>query len=167
MSIYIGIDPGLGGAVAILADDGTLLYATRTPIISGVGTAKRHYDIPQMAQLVKEWASVNPPTFVAVEKVAAMPHDGVTSSFRFGQGYGIWQGIMAALDLPIIDVRPQMWQKQLLEGMPRGKAVKTSAVTRAKALWPTIPIKFKADWGMADAALIGETARRNHYRPHP
>lgn len=165
MSIYIGIDPGLGGALAVLLDDGSMLYATRTPIIAGTGGAKKQYDIPQMVQLVKDWTASYHPAFVAIEKVGAMPHDGVTSSFRFGQGYGLWLGIMAALGLSVIDVRPQVWQKQLLEGMPRGKAVKTSAVTRSKALWPTIPIKYKADWGMADAALIAETARRNHYRP--
>ena len=165
--IYIGIDPGLQGAFAVVLQDGSLLYACRTPIIAPNGKGKTDYDLPAMAELLRDWSEGVNPSTVAVEKVASMPHDGVASSFRFGMGYGIWLGLIAALGLPRIDVRPQVWQKELLEGLPRGKSVKSSAVQRAKALWPSIPITLKKDWGLADAALIAETARRIHYRRTP
>jgi crossover junction endodeoxyribonuclease RuvC len=158
MDTYIGIDPGLTGAVAVIDAGGRLVSATRTPIIRAAAGGKSQYDTPAMVELLAEHKDCR----VALELVGAMPHDGVASSFRFGTGWGLWQGILAALALPTVLVRPKEWQAATLVGLPRGKAVKTSAVSAAQALFPTLPIKVKADWGMADAALMAEWCRRTH-----
>lgn len=165
MSLYIGIDPGLQGAIAVLDNEGRLLDAVRTPTIAPTGKGKTEYDIPGMvsALLFCSGAPGNQsPALVTIEQVNAMPHDGVTSSFRFGMGYGLWRGIASALAAPVMLARPAAWQASTLAGRPRGRAVKSSAVAAAKDLWPRIPIKFKRDWGMADAALIAEYGRRQH-----
>ena len=160
--IYIGIDPRLQGAFAVVLQDGALLYACRTPIIAPTGKGKTDYDLPAMAALLRDWSEgVNPAT-VAVEKVASMPHDGVAASFRFGMGYGIWLGLMAALSVPYIEVTPQRWQAKMLAGLPRGPKSKASAMRAAKSLFPTIPVRVKADNGIADAALLAEYGRRIH-----
>lgn len=169
----LGVDPGAKGGWALLEEDGSLVRAGRTPVTGD------EYDLPAMCKLMDD----ERPTHVALELVRCMnihgrPQGG-SSMFTFGMGYGLWKGMIAMAALPRIDVTPQEWSK-LLGGMPRTKALdkdatsdarqkrmaeaalqrKANAVNRARALWPTIPIKFKADWAMADAALIAEAARR-------
>ena len=95
-----------------------------------------------------------------IEKVGAMPRDGRVGAFSFGKGYGIWLGIMSAMAVPYTEIPPQRWQGPMLAGLPRGPQSKVSAVHRARSLYPRLPIKVKADWGMADAALIAGYAHR-------
>jgi len=156
--IVIGIDPGLAGGVVALDQDSRVVLARRTPLITGAGS-KAQYDERAMRELL---AASRPPgeaRHVAIEQVGAMPGQGVTSMFRFGYGCGLWRGIAVGLGLPIHDVRPQAWA-QLLDGLPRGEAMKSSAVLRARALWPDLPIEKKVEWCFADAALIAEVVRR-------
>ncbi len=154
----LGIDPGIGGGVVALTHEGTLDYARRTPVITE--KSKRHYDIPGMVEAITNAVTQNPELIVAIEKVGAMPRDGKVGAFSFGKGYGIWLGILGALAIPYMEVTPQRWQARMLAGLPRGPHTKASAVQRSKSLFPSLPIKVKADWGMADAALIAEYIRQ-------
>ncbi len=161
-SFFIGVDPGITGGVAALSESGALVFAHRTPLIAG------DYDLRRMVELLNYQGARVAIEAVGAARVAGRQQGG-TSMFSFGKGYGIWLGIIATLGLPRIDVKPQAWTKELLAGMPkpedpklRPAARKANAVQRALALWPEIPIKFKADWAMADAALIAEYARRRH-----
>lgn len=156
--MVMGIDPGIGGGVVALSQDGFLDYALRTPVIKD--KSKRHYDIPGMVAAITDASDRTDDLLVAIEKVGAMPRDGRVGAFSFGKGYGIWLGILGARSIPYLEVMPQRWQGRMLAGLPRGPQTKTSAVQRCKALFPTLPIKVKADWGMADAALIAEYARQ-------
>ena len=154
----LGIDPGITGGVVGLSRDGFLDYACRTP--SFMEKSKRHYDLPGMVEAVQAVARTTPELLVGIEKVGTMPRDGRVGAFTFGKGYGIWLGILSALAIPYIEITPQRWQARMLTGLPRGPHTKTSAVQRSKSLFPDLPIKKKADWGMADAALIAEYARQ-------
>lgn len=156
----MGIDPGITGGVVCLSQDGFLDYALRTPCLAVSG--KRHYDLPGMVEAINSVARTTPELLVAIEKVGAMPRDGKVGAFSFGKGYGIWLGILSALGIPYLEVTPQRWQSRMLSGLPRGPQTKASAVLRSKSLFPELPIKVKADWGMADAALIAEYARQTH-----
>ncbi len=164
MSVYIGIDPGLTGAIAVLDEDGQMLDAIRTPIITASGKGKSEYDLPAMVQTLAFWQSAvgGGIHLVTLEQVSAMPHDGVTSAFRFGVGVGLWRGILIGMQIPVMQAKPQAWQREALAGRPKGGMVKTSSVAAAQERWPSIPIKFKRDWGMADAAHIAEFGRRQH-----
>ena len=155
---YMGIDPGLGGAIVVISEDGFIDWSQRTPVIQDKG--RRRYDVAGMRAVIQDAATDLDRLVVGVEKVGAMPRDGKVGAFNFGMGYGLWLGLLAALSIPHILATPQRWQAQMLAGHPRGPHTKTSAVLCAKALFPTIPIKVKADYGMADAALIAEYTRR-------
>ena len=162
--VILGIDPGLTGAVAILNAQGvSMMDALRTPTLKATKRGqKTEYDLPGMRNILLH----HDPLLVGIEKVHSMPHDGHSSAFRFGQGYGLWLGLLAGLGIPFVELPPQRWQSRMLAGHPRGAQTKISAVKVSQGLWPDIPIHYKADWGMADAALIGEYARRYHLEPH-
>lgn len=158
----IGIDPGITGAVVVLREDGILESAAVSPSFPTGKGSKRDYDDDAMVNLLEPYSFLNGRTAtVALEMVGAMPKQGVTSMFNFGTGWGIWRGIVSSYRMPLIFVRPQQWQKEMLRGYPGGDASKESAVRVAKHMWPDIPIEKKKDWGIADAALIAEWHRRN------
>jgi hypothetical protein len=160
----VGIDPGVTGAVVVISASGELERALRTPILIQKG--KKVYDLQLMREVLraahKRSEKEGGATVVGLEKVHTLPRDGRVGAFRFGMGYGMWQGLLSGLFLPYTEVTPQRWQGKMLAGYPRGEQTKTSAVTVAKSQFPNIPIEHKADWGMADAALIGEYTRRQH-----
>jgi len=137
----IGIDPGQTGGIAMVNEDG-LADATRYP-----------GDIPSatafISMLRKEYGR---PRLAIIEKVHSMPKQGVASSFKFGENFGSWQGIMAARNVPYLLVTPHAWQKEMLRDAPRkGRTTKERSLEVARQLFPDIDLKFKADDGKADA----------------
>lgn len=170
MTLVLGIDPGSTGALALLNGDAELLWTARTPMLGD------DYDLQGMCDLIDRAGTATAqhtgPLYVAVEHVGAARvegrQQGGSSMFTFGRGYGIWLGMVAACGLPRIDVRPQSWTKVELAGMPKAETPeqrKANAARRAQALWPKIPLKFKRDWAMADAALIARYALLHRINP--
>ena len=146
----LGIDPGKGGAAVLLDDNGWILYVWDTPTLK-IGT-KTVYDTGAMANILTECSASTRPFGVAIEKVGARSGQGVTSMFSFGEGYGLWQGMVAMARVPITFYTPQKWKGSVLAGMPEGKG---SSLVRAKQLWPTSEFfSRKKDEGRAEAALI-------------
>jgi len=163
-SRIIGIDPGITGAIVVLDDSGSISRCIRTPIYTD--GKKKHYDIPGMREVLMRAVHDAGEPLAGIEKVGTLPRDGRVGAFNFGMGYGLWLGLLSALCIPYIEITPQLWQSRMLAGLPRGPKVKASAVRAAKSLFPHIPIGVKADWGMADAALIAEYARRRDLGVH-
>ena len=156
-AVCVGIDPGVTGGVAILdAETGALVQAIRTPVLPIPG--KKEYDLQGMRDVLDAVCI----RLVTIEKAGARPTDGKVGLFSYGCGYGMWLGLMAALGIPYIEVPPQRWQSKMLAGLPRGPKIKASAMRAAKSLFPTLPVRVKADNGIADAALIAEYGRRVH-----
>jgi len=156
-SVCLGIDPGVTGGVSMLdTNTGELIQAQRTPILPGAG--RKQYNIQDMRDVL--CGHPYKVRLVTIEKVGAMPRDGKVGAFSFGCGYGLWLGLMVGLSLPYMEVTPQRWQGRMLAGLPRGPKSKDSAMRAAKSLFPTIPVRVKADNGVADAALIAEYGRR-------
>lgn len=95
---------------------------------------------------------------VFIEKVSAMPGQGVSSMFRLGEGYGLWIGIISALKLPLTKVHPATWKKVMMQGI----SDKDAARGRAQELFPDAAgyFKRKLDCDRADAVLIAEYGRR-------
>ena len=95
----IGIDPGLSGGIAIL-DDLKIFDIYDMPIMSEGKKNKNQLNSAQLVNIIRKNLIPNGDTFLIVEQVSAMPGQGVTSMFNFGQTFGSIKGICAALNLP-------------------------------------------------------------------
>ena len=99
----IGIDPGLSGAIAIL-ENNKVIKIFDMPVMSEGKKNKRQLNSAQLVKLLSEYTLDTDEISVVVEQVNAMPGQGVTSMFNFGQTFGAIKGICAALELPIFFV---------------------------------------------------------------
>ena len=106
----IGIDPGLSGAIAVLQDK-KVLNLFEMPVMAEGKKNKRQLNSALLVDIIKDNISFDEDIAVVVEQVNAMPGQGVTSMFNFGQTFGAIKGICAALNLPIFFVRPSKWKK--------------------------------------------------------
>ena len=151
-TIYVGIDPGLDGAIVVLRN-GSIEALVVPTLKQGKGN-KRMYNVPLMARLIK---ALSPVTLAALEKGRAGPGQGVSSMFRFGYGCGLWEGILAALKIPYVIVHPNTWQKAICIGLS-GDA-KARAVAAAGSRLPGLELRksdraTKPHQGIADAACL-------------
>ena len=96
----VGIDPGLNGAIAIL-EDKKVLSIIDMPVMADGKKNKRQLNNAQLAEILRNNTSDDDEISVVVEQVNAMPGQGVTSMFNFGQTFGAIKGVCAALKLPI------------------------------------------------------------------
>ena len=147
----IGIDPGLSGAIAIL-ENNKVLNLFDIPVMSEGKKNKRQLNSALLVSLLKENIFKNEEVSVVVEQVNAMPGQGVTSMFNFGQTFGAIKGICAALNLPIFFVRPSKWKKhfELINSS------KDSSRTKAIEMYPKLSYQLakKKDVNKSDAILI-------------
>ena len=148
--IFIGIDPGLDGAIAFFDTGRGHLSVVDMPVVEVLrgGKKKREVSAQMLAQIIR--LAERPCTAVS-ERVNAMPGQGVTSVFSFGRSSGIVEGVLAALAIPTHIITPQMWQKA---ASVRGG--KDGARQRATELFPAYAGLFarKKDDGRADAACM-------------
>ena len=154
---YCGIDPGLSGAIAVLDDAGLIIDAIDMPLLT-LGT--RHVlDLTQLKHSVQLLLPCRERCHVALEKVNAMPGQGVTSMFRQGEAYGIMQGLLAMAGYPVTLVGSYDWKRTMMAGMPKEK---DASRIRCSQLWPTETGRWqrKKDHGRCDALLIAEWLRR-------
>lgn len=148
--IYIGIDPGLNGAIAFFDPDKGHLSVVDMPVVEMIRNGKKKREVS--AQMLAQFIRIGERPEVAVlERVNAMPGQGVTSVFSFGRSAGIVEGVLAALSIPTQIVTPQAWQKA---AAVRGG--KDGARQRAAELFPVYAGLFvrKKDDGRADAACM-------------
>ena len=147
----IGIDPGLSGAIAIL-ENNKVLNLFDIPVMSEGKKNKRQLNSALLVSLLKENIKNDEEVAVVVEQVNAMPGQGVTSMFNFGQTFGAIKGICAALDLPIFFVRPSKWKKhfELINSS------KDASRTKAIQIYPNLSnqLSKKKDVNKSDAILI-------------
>ena len=149
----IGIDPGLSGAIAIL-ENNKVLNLFDMPVMSEGKKNKRQLNSSHLVNLIKENIEQNEEVAVVVEQVNAMPGQGVTSMFNFGQTFGAIKGVCAALELPIFFVRPSKWKKhfELINSS------KDASRTKVIEMYPTLSgqLAKKRDVNKSDAVLIAK-----------
>jgi crossover junction endodeoxyribonuclease RuvC len=154
----IGIDPGLSGAIAVL-ENNKVLSIFDMPVMSEGKKNKRQLNSAQLVQLLKDNIFKNEEVSVVVEQVNAMPGQGVTSMFNFGQTFGAIKGISAALELPIFFVRPAKWKKhfELINSS------KDASRTKAIEMYPSLSnsLAKKKDVNKSDAILIARFFSEN------
>jgi crossover junction endodeoxyribonuclease RuvC len=151
----VGIDPGLTGAIAVLAPDGALVALCDTPVLTlMVARGTKHvYDVPGMVALLQPYAGAG--LHVVIEESQAMPGQGVRSMFTCGLGMGIWLGVLAALKFPYTRVRPQIWKRAL--GLSKDKE---QARLRAQQLYPSADLRLRRHHGRAEALLLAWYGRQ-------
>lgn len=153
--MIIGIDPGLTGAIAWLnEDDLSFINVVDMPTMALTG-ARRQVNAAELAKIINETLDKEV-GIIYLERVSAMPKQGVSSVFSFGMSYGIVLGVVAALGLPMALATPQSWKKRA--GLI-GKE-KDAARTLAQQLYPAAPLGRKMDCGRADALLIARFGQK-------
>ena len=147
----IGIDPGLNGAIAVLQNN-KVIEIHDIPVMTDGKKNKRQLNSAQLVKLLKDNFQDETDTVVIVEQVNAMPGQGVTSMFNFGQTFGAIKGICAALNLPIFFVRPAKWKKHF----DLINSSKDASRTKAIETYPSISdqLSKKKDVNKSDAILI-------------
>ncbi len=151
--LIIGIDPGISGSICFL-DNGKILDVIEMPIMTDGKKNKKQVNGSQVynevTKRIKQFEKNQ--IRVVIEHVSAMPGQGVTSMFNFGQSFGILKGICAAMQLPMYFVRPAKWKKyfNLLN------SEKDASRTRAIEIFPyfSSQLSRKKDSNKADAILI-------------
>ena len=157
----IGVDPGLSGAIAIL-EDNRVKEIFDMPVMSDGKKNKRQLNSAQLVKILKDNIKDHQDTVMVVEQVNAMPGQGVTSMFNFGQTFGAIKGICAALGLPIFFVRPTKWKKyfELINSS------KDASRTKAIEMYPYISEKLskKKDVNKSDAILIARYYNETRFK---
>ena len=151
--LIIGIDPGISGSICFL-DNGKILDVIEMPIMTDGKKNKKQVNGSQVyneiTKRIKQFEKIQ--IRVVIEHVSAMPGQGVTSMFNFGQSFGILKGICTAMQLPMYFVRPAKWKKyfNLLN------SEKDASRTRAIEIFPyfSSQLSRKKDSNKADAILI-------------
>ena len=160
--LIIGIDPGISGSICFF-EDGKIIEVIEMPVMS---EGKKNKKQVNGAQIYNEFLTritrKNDETRVVIEQVSAMPGQGVTSMFNFGQSFGILKGICSAMQLPMFFIRPAKWKKyfNLINSQ------KDASRTRAIEIFPyfSTQLSKKKDSNKADAILIASFYYETHQK---
>ena len=151
--LIIGIDPGISGSICFF-QDGKILDVIEMPTMTEGKKNKKQVNGAQVYnEILKKIDKIEKHNVrVVIEKVSAMPGQGVTSMFNFGQSFGILKGICSAMQLPLYYVRPAKWKKYF--GLINSE--KDASRTRAIEMFPNFSSQLskKKDSNKADAILI-------------
>ena len=150
--LIIGIDPGISGSICFF-EDGKILEVIEMPVMTEGKKNKKQVNGAQIYnEFLKRIKKKDDEVRVVIEQVSAMPGQGVTSMFNFGQSFGILKGICSAMQLPMFFVRPAKWKKyfNLINSQ------KDASRTRAIEIFPyfSTQLSKKKDSNKADAILI-------------
>ena len=151
--LIIGIDPGISGSICFF-NDGKIIDVIEMPnMIEGKKNKKQVNGAQIYNEISKRVIGINAENIkVVIEQVSAMPGQGVTSMFNFGQSFGVLKGICSAMQLPMYFVRPAKWKKyfNLIN------SEKDASRTKAIEMFPyfSSQLSKKKDSNKADAILI-------------
>ena len=151
--LIIGIDPGITGSICFF-EDGKIIDVVEMPNMAEGKKNKRQVNGAQIYhEISKRIKNLEKKDIkVIIEQVAAMPGQGVTSMFNFGQSFGVLKGICAAMQIPMYFVRPAKWKKyfNLIN------SEKDASRTKAIEIFPhfSTQLSRKKDTNKADAILI-------------
>jgi crossover junction endodeoxyribonuclease RuvC len=153
MNLFIGIDPGLHGAVAILDQSGETALVADLPIIRDLslawvdGSAFQSLILGALEGLTAR---------ATVERVSSMPGQGIASSFQFGVGFGSVLSVLQALHISLSFVTPAVWKRS--HGLSKDKH---ASLHKARLMFPAAELHLAKHDGRAEALLIAEYGRRS------
>ena len=160
--LIIGIDPGISGSICFF-EDGKILDVIEMPVMNEGKKNKKQVNGSQIYnEFLKRIKRKDDEIRVVIEQVSAMPGQGVTSMFNFGQSFGILKGICSAMQLPMFFIRPTKWKKyfNLINSQ------KDASRTRAIEIFPyfSTQLSKKKDSNKADAILIASFYYETHQK---
>lgn len=163
MTLILGVDPGLSGGLAFYYVEAETIEVHDMPIhmLARNGKAKREIDAYGLARLIDSHKS-EPITKAYIERVGAMPKQGVSSVFSFGKSTGIALGVVAANFIPIEEVSPLKW-KQAAGLTGKGKDASRALAARLFPRQSGLFSRAKNE-GLAEATLIAVYGARKHER---
>mgnify|MGYP000995228086 FL=1 len=151
--IIVGIDPGISGSICFF-ENGKIIDVVEMPTMIEGKKNKRQVNGSQVYNEISKRINKSEKhnVRVVIEQVSAMPGQGVTSMFNFGQSFGILKGICSAMQLPLYFVRPAKWKKYF--GLINSE--KDASRTKAIEMFPyySSNLSKKKDSNKADAILI-------------
>jgi len=161
MRVYLGVDPGVTGAFAVLevADDGLQTLSIHpTPVLwVKIGKSqRRRYEIPPLLDLLATLPRI---TLAYLEQQSARPGQGAASTFQTGWGEGMWSACLTACAIPFQLVSPVAWRRlvhlpHVTDKQARKAHVRLAAVRR----FPAVPLKLQH----ADAVMLAVAAALEH-----
>jgi crossover junction endodeoxyribonuclease RuvC len=157
--MYIGIDPGLDGGIAFIGHAESIVVQA-LPVMGGTGKGREIHAV-ELRRCIQTYQGNETKAFI--EKVGAMPKQGVSSTFKFGDTYGAIKAVVRNCRIPLIFVTPQAWKKKVLAGLP-WKGNKEMAVRFCEDRWPDVnllktPRSRVPHSGICDALCIAEYGR--------
>ena len=155
-TVIIGVDPGLTGAIAFEYNNGVIVQPLPINKMKVGKKVRSEIDVIDVCASIKAIDSEEYTLIAYIEKVHAMPGQGVTSMFNFGKGYGEIRATLKLTMDRVVDVEPRTWQKYLFG---TGKHEKAASIALAKELYPNIDLRrtprcTSDSDGMAEAVLI-------------
>ena len=158
----ISVDPGISGAICFF-ENGNVIDVIDMPSMAEGKKNKRQVNGSQIYNEIKLKIEniEKKDIYVVIEQVSAMPGQGVTSMFNFGQSFGVIKGICSAMQLPMYFIRPAKWKKYF----SLIKTEKDASRTKAIEIFPQISSKLskKKDNNKADAILIASFFNNTHF----
>lgn len=164
---FAGIDPGIGGAVGIVSEDGRFVAVHDMPTLPTT-TGRRMIDPAALSSILRR----HDPAFVLVERVGSRPGEGAVGAFAFGMAYGAILGTLAALAFPHDVIQPASWKRRA--GIPPRADKRVSIAIATRLLPEAVPHLARVkDDGRAESLLLAWLAWQrmramgpsNDYRP--
>lgn len=157
--ITIGIDPGLSGAIGVLRDGVYVAVLDMPTVVKGSGVVKNEVDPAGLAALLRQHAPAEEAVAVALERVNAMPGQGSSSVFSFGDSFGCARAVVATCRLELTYMTPAQWKKHF-------KLTSDKELCRALAvrMFPEAPLNLKKHADRAEALLMARWLYEVRYK---
>ena len=157
--ITIGIDPGLNGAIAVLRDGAFIAVEDMPIVVKGTGAVKNEVDPAGLITLLRRYVPADEAVCVALERVNAMPGQGVSCVFSLGDSFGSARASVAGCRFELVSVAPQTWKKH-------HKLTSDKEISRALAIrmFPEAPLNLKKYSDRAEALLIARWLYETSYK---
>jgi len=159
LKTYIGIDPGLSGAIAFITGTGSYAVFDIPIMAKGTGTVKNEINANGMRQILQKTITLEP--VAMLERVNAMPGQGVSSVFSLGDSFGACRSVLACMDIPTFYVTPTEWKKHF-----KLTSDKEEARAMAIKLYPQAELHLKKHIDRAEALLIATYLKHKVEKAH-
>lgn len=158
MTLIVSIDPGLTGAIGFLRSGVYVAVEDMPTLVKGVGSVKREVSPAGLKQLIRSHLIVGEDVVAVIEKVGAMPGQGVSSVFSLGDSYGTARAVLATANFETVYVSPVTWKKYFK--LSSDKELSRSLAVRC---FPAAPLTLKKHADRAEALLIARWLWETQY----